>query len=833
MIRANRSSRTFGFSILIVFLLIAVKPARASQQTEPPAQELIAVPSEPVPIPGSDIPSRADEVLADLRRVEALLAPSYEIEAIRSTVDERKNMLVALHAELDGIDADRVSTRVLEDHRLKWVKFQETVGEWTSALQERWKTLQREREALGQTRRQWEATREVGTKEAFSPELLQRIDGILERVSDVQRQIRERSDGVAAVIDRVARGREVTAEALVKVDAMGTEVRGRWLSRDEPPLWNVVGIWERASLMREARQAQRYWLATIVDFVENRQEQFLFLSALFAVFLSIALLLRRWSRSWPEDDPAFETARFVVSRPVSAALAFTLISMNWVIGDAPGPVRDLSAVLAVIPVLRLGVGLIAHAAKPMLYGAVTLFLLNRFWVLAPDASLLRRLLLLFVIALALAGAIALIRRWRAASDTKGSGWWRLAEAGLYLASVLLAVSLLVGVLGWSTLAQLLTEAIIESTYSVVAWLVVAKTLIALIQLVPRGAIGRLLPSIPRHERQFNRIAVFIAVGFVVLRCGKAVLQYFQIYAPVQRKLAEGLSAPIAQGGLDVSPRHIMSAIFIVVVTVLAARFVRFALREEVLPRLHLSTGVAHSIVTLVNYTVVAFGIILAAATAGFSGTQLTVVFGALGVGIGFGLQSIVANFISGLVLIFERPIKVGDRVQTVDHFGIVTDIGIRASTIRTFDGAEVVVPNGDLVSKEVINWTRSDQVRRVEVLFRVALGTDPKMVLELLQQVAKAHPLVLDTPAPSAWMMGFGESSLDFRLFAWTQVENYLVVSSELHVAVLEATRDAGIEIPVPKRDLQVRTIDEGVSKTASSPESRVAEKNDPKVETG
>jgi potassium efflux system protein len=144
----------------------------------------------------------------------------------------------------------------------------------------------------------------------------------------------------------------------------------------------------------------------------------------------------------------------------------------------------------------------------------------------------------------------------------------------------------------------------------------------------------------------------------------------------------------------------------------------------------------------------------------------------------------------------------------VDHFGIVTDIGIRASTIRTFDGAEVVVPNSDLVSKEVINWTRSDQVRRVDVLLRVALGTDPRKVLEILKQVAKDHPLVFETPEVSAWMTGFGESSLDFKLFAWTRVENFLVVSSELHVAVNEALRDAGIEIPVPKRDLQVRSAD-------------------------
>ena len=135
-------------------------------------------------------------------------------------------------------------------------------------------------------------------------------------------------------------------------------------------------------------------------------------------------------------------------------------------------------------------------------------------------------------------------------------------------------------------------------------------------------------------------------------------------------------------------------------------------------------------------------------------------------------------------MIFERPIKVGDRVQTADYFGIVTGIGIRASTIRTFDGAEVVVPNGDLVAKEFVNWTRTDRTRRAEVLVRVALGTDPKEVLSILQRVASEQDKVLENPEPTALMTGFGESSLDFRLLVWTRIEDYMSVASDLHVEV-------------------------------------------------
>jgi len=200
--------------------------------------------------------------------------------------------------------------------------------------------------------------------------------------------------------------------------------------------------------------------------------------------------------------------------------------------------------------------------------------------------------------------------------------------------------------------------------------------------------------------------------------------------------------------------------------------------------------------------------VLAAGAAGLGSTQLAVVFGALSVGIGFGLQNVVNNFVSGLILIFERPIKVGDRVETGSHLGMVTRIGIRSSTVRTFDGAEVVVPNGDLISKEVINWTLSDQVRRVEVLVGVAYGSDPHRVVEVLRAVAVANEKVLDDPEPQVYMVGFGDSSLDFRLLVWVRVEDFMDGVSQMHLGVHDALKREGIEIPFPQRDLHLRSVD-------------------------
>ncbi len=183
--------------------------------------------------------------------------------------------------------------------------------------------------------------------------------------------------------------------------------------------------------------------------------------------------------------------------------------------------------------------------------------------------------------------------------------------------------------------------------------------------------------------------------------------------------------------------------------------------------------------------------------------------GGLGVGIGFGLQNVVNNFVSGLILLFERPIQAGDTITVGTVMGEVKRIGIRASIVRDFDGAEVLVPNANLLSEMVINWTLSDRRRRMEILVGVAYGTDPRRVLELLRGVVEGEERLLKDPAPSVQFLEFGESSLDFRVRAWTDdFDNFWDLRSDLIVQLDRAILDAGIHIPFPQRDLHVRSID-------------------------
>jgi len=180
---------------------------------------------------------------------------------------------------------------------------------------------------------------------------------------------------------------------------------------------------------------------------------------------------------------------------------------------------------------------------------------------------------------------------------------------------------------------------------------------------------------------------------------------------------------------------------------------------------------------------------------------------ALGIGIGFGLQNIVNNFVSGLVLAFEQPFQVGDIIETGTLTGRVRLIGLRASRVQTLDGAEVIVPNADLIAGNVINWTLSDRMRRIDVDVGVAYGSDPGKVRSILMQVAEKSDSVISSPEPAALFIGFGDSSLDFTLRVWIhEAGNWPQITSDLNEAVNAALDEADIEIPYPQRTLHIRS---------------------------
>jgi small-conductance mechanosensitive channel len=258
------------------------------------------------------------------------------------------------------------------------------------------------------------------------------------------------------------------------------------------------------------------------------------------------------------------------------------------------------------------------------------------------------------------------------------------------------------------------------------------------------------------------------------------------------------------GEIHVSFRAVLAAVVVLAVLLIITRVVRHWLEADFLPRTTLEPSLQLSIATIFGYVGAIAAIVVALTGLGFDLQKIALIAGALSVGIGFGLQAVVANFVSGLILLTERPIRVGDSIVVKGEEGWVRRVRVRATEIETFDRASVIIPNSELITGIVKNWTRTNTLGRIVVKVGVGYESDPAQVRDILLEIANGHPQIVQSPDPVAFLLGFGDSALEFELRCIVRdVEKGASVRSDLHYEVIKRFRAAGITIPYPQRELR------------------------------
>ncbi len=235
--------------------------------------------------------------------------------------------------------------------------------------------------------------------------------------------------------------------------------------------------------------------------------------------------------------------------------------------------------------------------------------------------------------------------------------------------------------------------------------------------------------------------------------------------------------------------------------------IRKFLVNRVFPKYNIDIGVSQAVAAIIKYILLIIGFVVIIQTSGIDLSAIGLLIGALGVGIGFGLQNITNNFISGLIILFERPVKVGDRVEIDGLTGNIVKISARATTIITNDHIAVIVPNSDLIDKRVVNWSHNNKQVRLNISVGVAYKEDPDNISNILTEIAKEHPGVLPLPSPYVRFDEFADSSINFTLQVWTieYVDRPMILKSELYYKIFRAFRDKGIEIPFPQTDVYLK----------------------------
>jgi len=330
-------------------------------------------------------------------------------------------------------------------------------------------------------------------------------------------------------------------------------------------------------------------------------------------------------------------------------------------------------------------------------------------------------------------------------------------------------------------------------------------------LVYNGTIGRGIRTIfalsqEASERTLFWFRVFLDFGLLIVTA--------LVLLPVWGLGVEETSASVGKlmrgirvGSFTFSLVDVLIGFFLFMTIIFLTRIIQKGLERHILPNLTTDKGVRDALKTGVGYIGAIVATLVAVAALGLDLTNLALIAGALSVGLGFGLQNVVSNFVAGLILLAERPIKPGDWVVVGGHEGKVKKVNVRSTEVETFQRASVIIPNADLISSPVVNWTHKNILGRVEVVVGVAYGTDPNQIKTLLLDCAKVHPNVVTYPEPSVLFTGFGDSSLNFELRAYlTDVEQRLQTGSELRFAIHDALKEQGIEIPFPQRVVHLAT---------------------------
>ena len=271
-----------------------------------------------------------------------------------------------------------------------------------------------------------------------------------------------------------------------------------------------------------------------------------------------------------------------------------------------------------------------------------------------------------------------------------------------------------------------------------------------------------------------------------------------------------LNIPITIGNTQITLWSIVYFLLLLFLLFYVTSKLRKWVVYKLLSKSKIDIGIRIAVGTIIRYIVLIIGIIVILQSAGINLSAITVLAGAVGVGIGFGLQNITNNFVSGIIILFERPIKVGDRIEMGDVSGDVIRISMRSTTIVTNDNISIIVPNSDFISSKVINWSHTDRNIRFNIPIGVSYKEDPQIIKKLLLEVAAENKGILDKPKPDVLFKNFGDSSLDFNLRIWTRefINRPNVLKSQIYYSVFEKFKEHGIEIPFPQRDLHIKNTE-------------------------
>ncbi len=791
--------------LLFLTTLIFIPILSAEETTAQTTEQAVPIEEAPKFIALSDVPAQAAKASVALKEITKDLKEEksgLEIHKILPSYIETINVLLN-----DPIykDIQDQSIRTLQKHRQEWNIYNSELKNWEEVAKNRIKVYDMRREELEVHSALWSETHINATKES-APEIIQNhIASVIIEIEDLRNHAKRVYDLILTDSNLITTHVTAINEKIHLLNETERLLSTRVFYQNQEPFIEIISTGSLSPLQYikgiYTNLGEKLHEFMVYNKTHKDEQIIMFLGSLTIIgFVGYINFLYRKKKLFVSKASMQKSEYFFIARPFSTTIILIVLLSVIVWPDAPMSVTEMVIYIILVPLMRIIQTVVHKKVEPYFYGYFTLYFLSLMEKNAIGFDLDDRIA---NIAISL-GLIVLIIKFihnRVADFIKMSMIKSIIYKTLPLLIVLLVISILANLYGAMLLSEKIAHGIFTAFHASIIFYALTIILSGYVIIMLRRRISSASNILDKYAARIERTTTFVIKLVMIAWWFKVLIKILGLQNTFKDLVNTALEQTWIIGSTTISLESVVSFIMILVGTWLIARLAHIILDVEVFSRFTFPRGMPTAISTVLNYIIVISGILIAFSSLGVSTEQFTLVFGALGVGIGFGLRNIIANFVSGVIMVFERPIQIGDTIEVDSTMGKVLSIGSRASAVQTFDGSEVIVPNERFISSKIINWTLSDERRRKVLQIKVAFDSDIEEVLEIMRSVALENSDVLKDPEPLPTFQGFGDYYLEFKLYYWL-TENLIVAQSDVAIAVYKQLKEANIATPMPIQEL-------------------------------
>ena len=801
--------KTIVNSIFLFFiLLLFFSFASLAQVKEPQAVDSTKIADISIKI--NDIPEETERLGQRIIKLKEILKPSTKISEVDSILTNISAEIIYKKDSL-YIQLNEITRRELKVKKVIWINYRSRLKVYQDVLKGRTDDVSIINDEIVQEILKWEKTKEKLVNTSDSKDIYEGLDNVIRSLQDVIEIVHFRLDSIFIVQTGLTEVVLIVDEVISEIDVTQLQIQKDYFTFDSQPIWSSNTSEKTNTDSSKTTDKESVIQLATIGLRENKEQlkEFIYLNYMSFIFqiifiLMLFLLMIRVNKNWKENitelsNPIEIQSKIILSNPLASTIIAGVLITSFFYEALLPSFSEILVILILFGTFFLLPKLTNKRFNVFLALIFLVYITQTIQAyIGPDATLLRWMMIADAILLIIAFADG--KRVMNKSPKQFTPIYRLFKIIAPIYVTFLIIAIIANIIGMTALSNLLILGVLVSTILGlvinISVKVIASIAVILFKLRKASNIETLTTFVNATHKRIQPILIWIGMFVWIMY----TLKGFDLSNFLISWVDELMITKWEIGETVISLGGILAFIGIFIVTLLIAKLIANILQDDwminVLPR-----GLASAISLLLRIILVSVGFYIAVTAAGIDLSKLGFILGALGVGIGFGLQNVVLNFISGLILAFERPINLGDTIEVDQEFGVVTNIGVRSSTIKSYSGYESIIPNGDLIAKKVNNYTLANRDRRSKIYMKTAPNANPLEVIELFNRIASSHPVVFEDPAPKTYFYGYDvEGNLSFALLFWTTFSDTLKTNSAISLEIFVALKEAGIQAPAPVR---------------------------------